>query len=1065
MASDRARISFDPSRTYRSVVAQQGRVTLEADVNEAEVIASEERRLEAIDVIGPAGTPDDGYAVSAAGADLVVGVGTMYLGGWRLTLGQPVKLSAQPDWLDRPPRPLANGDEVVALLVTEQAVCAVEDQALREVALGGPDTAARTRLMQHFLNLPTGGATCLAGLQDVKKLLAADGVALDPLSLMLVSTARLQVGFDVAAAPAGPCDPPVQGGYLGADNQTICVTVTSYDPATKTGKLAWSWNNASFLYRATASDAQTLKFLADPVDTEHQPRLGQAVEILRTTCDLTGGDYIAAPAGVMMTLAQAYASDTRILALPAPLPAAYLADGVRPLFVRLWETEVDFTSGKAALLAPSGLTVTLTLDALPAQIAGRPFWSFSARPSTPVEVYPRRYLDGPQAPDGPHQWLCDLAVVSVKGETVSVIDDCRLPFDPLTRQKHGECCSVVVAPEDVGGGQGLQALIDSMAGSTASVALRPGTYVLARPLILRAGLHDRLVLEACNGAVTLTGKGEGLAAGLVILDRVPGVTLRGLTFAPPLGKAPGELGLLLQRLEGGVTPPAGFVAASSISVMAIDAADATIEECAFEHRLPPDSDGYLGLGVYLRGESRGLTVRANRFSREPVSTGPLGPWRLSIGIGALTQTPDRTVNAVSVYAADLGILVDDAEISDNRFDGWSVPVLIMAQMGLVRCFNNRVRDCAGGFYFLSPDAGQALEIGRLALTNQDAFTTAMTTASDLPLGMMSAMAEAAAVLPVAIDDNPPAPAPAQEQGGTQLAAQDFRQQAVSLAAQLMVSDQPVAAPAAAADTAAAATTSVDTRRVLARSLATGAAAPAAEAPRTFAADELAASLKVLSPFASAARLVGQLAHPELHLTDNDLEIRGTETPAKGKVFDIFRLAAESALTRFNAAQQQTTDATDAAARIRAQAATTRLEINPAAAAAAAGAAAAAPAPPPVQPAPNSRAGTPTTYDGIRVMLAHGANAGSVLMSGNRVRTAADGSYAARVDWPEEASVVGNVFVDTSTADKTTCFALLADLERSWVSVSGNVVRGNAVIHAHKDPSTTDKWESLNTIRR
>ncbi len=87
------------------------------------------------------------------------------------------------------------------------------------------------------------------------------------------------------------------------------------------------------------------------------------------------------------------------------------------------------------------------------------------------------------------------------------------------------------------------------------------------------------------------------------------------------------------------------------------------------------------------------------------------------------------------------------------------------------------------------------------------------------------------------------------------------------------------------------------------------------------------------------------------------------------------------------------------------------------------------------------------------------------MSGNRVRTAADGSYAARVDWPEEASVVGNVFVDTSTADKTTCFALLADLERSWVSVSGNVVRGNAVIHAHKDPSTTDKWESLNTIRR
>ena len=34
MAGDRARVSYDPSRKWRGVIAQQGRVTVEADWNE-----------------------------------------------------------------------------------------------------------------------------------------------------------------------------------------------------------------------------------------------------------------------------------------------------------------------------------------------------------------------------------------------------------------------------------------------------------------------------------------------------------------------------------------------------------------------------------------------------------------------------------------------------------------------------------------------------------------------------------------------------------------------------------------------------------------------------------------------------------------------------------------------------------------------------------------------------------------------------------------------------------------------------------------------------------------------
>ena len=86
MSSDRARVSYEPSRHWRGVINQQGRVTLEADWNEARAIAAESERAQLVDVVGPSGTPDDGYRVDVAGSgDLTIRQGTMYVGGERMT--------------------------------------------------------------------------------------------------------------------------------------------------------------------------------------------------------------------------------------------------------------------------------------------------------------------------------------------------------------------------------------------------------------------------------------------------------------------------------------------------------------------------------------------------------------------------------------------------------------------------------------------------------------------------------------------------------------------------------------------------------------------------------------------------------------------------------------------------------------------------------------------------------------------------------------------------------------------------------------------------------------------
>ena len=163
MVADIARVTYDPGRQYRAVVRQQGRVTLEADGNEASAIAVELLRLETIDIFGPTAAFGDGYKVAAAGGAITISPGIFYLGGWRLKLDAPVELAQQPDWIDAPTTAFRGGNQVITLLLTEQSVSAVEDQALREVALGGPDSAARDRLMQHFLRIAVNGNSCAVG--------------------------------------------------------------------------------------------------------------------------------------------------------------------------------------------------------------------------------------------------------------------------------------------------------------------------------------------------------------------------------------------------------------------------------------------------------------------------------------------------------------------------------------------------------------------------------------------------------------------------------------------------------------------------------------------------------------------------------------------------------------------------------------------------------------------------------------------------------------------------------------------------------------------------------------
>jgi hypothetical protein len=682
MVADIARITYDPTRQYRSLIYQQGRVTLEADNNEAAILASEALRLETLDIIGPTGAIGDGFKfyIDANSAGLRKGI--FYLGGWRLQLDSDLLLpTAQHEYGDAVNR-------LIVLLVTEQSVSAVEDQALREVALGGPDSAARTRLMLNLLPIRIEGDSCASGWENVVSGLKSKGVTVDS-GLQLHSTARLKAGFETGPATKDPCTPTAAGGYLGADNQMVRVTVTSFTPGSGqkggSGTLLWGWNNASLLYRATATNPTTLNLTTLPVDQEHAPQAGQWVEVLLTELDLLHGDYIAQGQGFVTWVTSGYVAAGEPVTLNDPLPVDY-QNSKTPLFLRLWQAQVKFNDGEATPLDDvSGINVTIDMNILPATddnglplAAARPFWRFSVRPSTPTSIYPERYALAPQPPDGPRQWVTDIAVVL---QSQGTILDCRVPWPKADANC---CCGITLDPAGVAALGGLQAVVDSLAGSPAVLSLRAGIYQLKAPLTL-TDKNTGLIIEGCSQGVMIEALAatnvdgapdlSAFALGLVVLQGVNRVILRQLAFnIPEVGGVPITSGNILQNV-------------SIIFGIRIDSSETiTIEDCIL--RGEARSEDTFGILVAALGSTRQITLRNNQF----IATGN------SLNTAALMVIGSGAQDSPAV---------DLWEITDNEFGGLGLVSFCIAQLGLINCSRNIVRDCNGGFQFYDVDLTSA----------------------------------------------------------------------------------------------------------------------------------------------------------------------------------------------------------------------------------------------------------------------------------------------------------------------------------------------------------------------
>ncbi|HMG89820.1 MAG TPA: DUF6519 domain-containing protein [Chryseolinea sp.] len=538
---DISRVAFDPRKHYSSVRMQQGRVLTDDDYNEGRRIEDEVQRRTQTDVIGGYGSPDKGFKIvdlvnNIPNYDFGIHNGSIYLGGirWEMEKTKTARNVAetfetflnQRDWLTldpaKYPTPTPNDlpagirYDLVYLHAWQQAICAVEDSSLFEVALNAFDTTTRLRNMRRVdVFTDTGSPECAISWKKLRTKWEDDHLGHVNKQYERIRNIKMSVGFTGAQAAEDLCSPSIAGGYLGAENQAIRVQITAPD------KFTWGYDNASPLYRVKIDPlSKKIVMKTLPKDQYHWPMTGQVVEILACDAVLPNDERLAAQSGFINRVAGSYNPDTQSFTIEDPLPAGF-GNGWLPavdyFFLRVWNRGTDLTSPEEipfvedtpVTLGNTGLQITFskwTTDRAMEPVA-EDHWVIAARPETPDVIVPWELKKGAR-PMGVRRYFAPLAIIewTLTGGSVqgSIIHDCRRPFRPLTEQ---ECCCTFTVGDGVnskGDFQSIQEAIDSLPAEGGKICVLAGIHetnavVRGRRKIHITGCGEQTIVRAAEG--------------------------------------------------------------------------------------------------------------------------------------------------------------------------------------------------------------------------------------------------------------------------------------------------------------------------------------------------------------------------------------------------------------------------------------------------------------------------------------------------------------------------------------------------------------------------------------
>lgn len=316
MKNDITRDTFNPLKHFSRVLMQQGRVQLDADWNEQVSILLHYLRTVTTDLIGPAGGPADrcgfeligdttrlGNVIDKLGEslspgekskletllknkDVLIAPGRYYVDGLLAENEQFVSFLHQPgkpvtDKMVADDLEAAGKEVLIYLDVWERHVTPIEDDDIREKALGGPDTATRAKVAwvaraRHLtpdeeaarktvtLSAPPTD-TQLANLRKALQPKFEDGS-----KAQLANRGLLRARIEPQSKSDNPCVTSPESVYRGPENQLYHVEIHRGGSALKSdgtnkstaATFKWSRDNGSVAAAWLDKDGHLLRVAA-----------------------------------------------------------------------------------------------------------------------------------------------------------------------------------------------------------------------------------------------------------------------------------------------------------------------------------------------------------------------------------------------------------------------------------------------------------------------------------------------------------------------------------------------------------------------------------------------------------------------------------------------------------------------------------------------------------------------------------------------------------------------------------------------------------------------------------
>jgi hypothetical protein len=428
-----------------------------------------------------------------------------------LTVSRIASYLIQPDWyapglatFAPPALPKLAGDGVYLayLDVWRRHVTALEDAHLREVALGGVDTATRAKTVWQVK---------LQAIQQGAPVDCTTPLPTEP------STGRLSARARQPASGDSPCVIAPTARYRSLENQLYRVEI--HDPGVlDTATYKFSRDNGMVLTSWLGSSGADLTVGSLGKDKVLGFAAGQWIELIDDSIEEAGTPGTLAKIANIDPETNTITIDTTTV-YPVPSPTTRGYDITKyPLNprIRRW----DHVSATAALSVtrPAGdgyldLEQGVQVRFEDGYYATGDYWLIPARTITADVEWPRNEVGTPlpRHRAGISHAFARLGIVTISGGLITGVSDCRAQFPPLTGLPSsgggGCCCGVAISPTD-----DPQTIIDgaiAKAGtakiSGLTIEFAAGNFTLARPIEIAApaGQGGHLVVKGCGSATRL----------------------------------------------------------------------------------------------------------------------------------------------------------------------------------------------------------------------------------------------------------------------------------------------------------------------------------------------------------------------------------------------------------------------------------------------------------------------------------------------------------------------------------------------------------------------------------